>query len=108
MDRERPIAQTVRPIRAAPVADTGFPVCPNCEGGSPLPGEDSAAAAVGTFALVGALEGWILCKCGWAERIVLFIASPLLLFPGTMTDFAGFAGIAAVIGFQFLQRRKET
>lgn len=66
------------------------------------------SAAVGTFALVGALEGWILCKCGWAERIVLFIASPLLLFPGTMTDFAGFAGIAAVIGFQFLQRRKET
>ena len=51
MDRERPIAQTVRPIRAAPVADTGFPVCPNCEGGSPLPGEDSAAAAVGTFAV---------------------------------------------------------
>lgn len=65
------------------------------------------SAAVGTFALVGALEGWILCKCGWAERTVLFIASPLLLFPGTMTDFAGFAGIAAVIGFQFLQRRKE-
>ena len=27
---------------------------------------------------------------------------------GTMTDFAGFAGIAAVIGFQFLRRRKET
>ena len=46
MDRERSIAQTVRPIRAAPVADTGFPVCPNCEGGSPLPGEESAVAAV--------------------------------------------------------------
>ena len=51
MDRERPIAQTVRPIRAAPVASTGFPVCPNCEGGSPFPGEYSAAAAVGTFAV---------------------------------------------------------
>ena len=51
MDRERPIAQTVRPIRAALVAGTGFPVCPNCEGGSPFPGEDSAAAAAGTFAV---------------------------------------------------------
>ena len=46
MDRERPIAQTVRPIRAALVAGTGFPVCSNCEGGSPFLGEDSAAAAV--------------------------------------------------------------
>ena len=51
MDRERPIAQTVRPIRAALVAGTGFPVCPNCEGGSSFPGEDSAAAAAGTFAV---------------------------------------------------------
>lgn len=51
MDREHPIAQTVRPIRAALVAGTGFPVCPNCEGGSPFPGEDSAAAAAGTFAV---------------------------------------------------------
>ena len=51
MDRERPIAQTVRPIRAALVAGTGFPVCPNCKGGSPFPGEDSAAAAAGTFAV---------------------------------------------------------
>ena len=51
MDRERPIAQTVRPIRAALVAGTGFPVCPNCDGGSPFPGEDSAAAAAGTFAV---------------------------------------------------------
>ena len=51
MDRERPIAQTVRPIRAALVAGTSFPVCPNCEGGSPFPGEDSAAAAAGTFAV---------------------------------------------------------
>ena len=51
MDRERPIAQTVHPIRAALVAGTGFPVCPNCEGGSPFPGEDSAAAAAGTFAV---------------------------------------------------------
>ena len=59
MDRERPIAQTVRPIRAAPVADTGFPVCPNCEGGSPFPGEDYAAAAAGTFAVstAGAKKG---------------------------------------------------
>ena len=51
MDRERPIAQTVCPIRAALVEGTGFPVCPNCEGGSPFPGEDSAAAAAGTFAV---------------------------------------------------------
>ena len=26
-------------------------MCPNCEGGSPFPGEDSAAAAAGTFAV---------------------------------------------------------
>ncbi len=64
-------------------------------------------ATIGTFALVAGLEGWILRKCSWMERIILFIASPLLLFPGMMTDLAGFGGIAAVSIYQFIRWKKE-
>ena len=78
MDRERPIAQTVRPIRAALVAGTGFPVCPNCEGGSPFPGEDSAAAAAGTFAVSTAGD-----KKG---RHLRFARRLLNLFPAPCAD----------------------
>ena len=62
-------------------------------------------AMIGTFALVAGLEGWIIRKAGVIERVILIAVSPLLLFPGSLTDIAGIAGIAAVCVFQWMRRK---
>ena len=62
-------------------------------------------ALIGTFALVAGLEGWIIRKAGIIERVILIAVSPLLLFPGSLTDIAGIAGIAAVCVFQWMRRK---
>lgn len=62
-------------------------------------------AAVGTFALVAGLEGWILRKASWIERIILIASSPFLLFPGSLTDLAGAVGLIGVIAFQYFHKR---
>ncbi|MEJ8728285.1 Neu5Ac permease [uncultured Flavonifractor sp.] len=62
-------------------------------------------ASIGTVALVGGLEGWFVRKSSWPERIVLIAVAPLMLYPGAVTDFIGFAILAAVILFQFFTRR---
>lgn len=62
-------------------------------------------AAVGTFALVAGLEGWILRKASWIERIILIASSPFLLFPGSLTDLAGAVGLIGVIAFQYFHKK---
>ena len=64
-------------------------------------------AMVGTYALVAGLEGWIIRKANVLERIILIAASPLLLFPGILTDIIGVGGIAAVSLFQWMRSRKK-
>ena len=61
-------------------------------------------ASVGTVALVGGLEGWLMHRCSWPERVVLIAVAPLMLYPGVVTDAAGFAVLAAVILFQRFAR----
>lgn len=65
------------------------------------------SACIGTYALVAGLEGWILRRCTVPERIILFIASPLLLFPGIISDGIGILGILAVTAFQYVRWKKE-
>ncbi len=62
-------------------------------------------ACVGTVALVGGLEGWLLRKASWPERAVLIAVAPLMLYPGSLTDAAGFAMLGAVAAFQHVTRR---
>ena len=62
-------------------------------------------ACVGTVALVGGLEGWLLRKASWPERAVLIAVAPLMLYPGPLTDAAGFAMLGAVAAFQHVTRR---
>ena len=64
-------------------------------------------ALIGTFSLVAGLECWIMGKANWLERVILIAVSPLLLFPGSMTDIVGIAGIAAVCGYQYFKKRRE-
>ncbi len=62
-------------------------------------------ACVGTVALVGGLEGWLLRKASWPERAVLIAVAPLMLYPGPLTDAAGFAVLGAVAALQHVTRR---
>ncbi len=62
-------------------------------------------ASVGTVTLVGGLEGWLLRRSAWWERVVLVAIAPLMLSPGHLTDAVGFALLAAVIAFQHFTRR---
>ena len=62
-------------------------------------------ACIGTVALVGGLEGWLLRKASWFERGVLVVVAPLMLYPGHLTDIIGFVLLGAVILFQYFVRR---
>lgn len=62
-------------------------------------------ASIGTIALVGGLEGWFIRRCNWLERLVLIMVAPLMLHPGAMTDWIGFAILTAAILFQWFTRR---
>ena len=57
-------------------------------------------ATVGTAALVGGLEGWLLQRAGWPERAILLAVAPLMISPGAATDAIGFAALGAVIAWQ--------
>jgi TRAP transporter 4TM/12TM fusion protein len=65
-----------------------------------------ATASLGTVALVAGLEGWLLGRCSVPERLVLIMAAPAMLYPGTATDLLGLACLLLVFGFQFLGRRR--
>ena len=65
-------------------------------------------ASVGTVALVGGLEGWLLRKSNWIERVILIAVAPLMIYPGAMTDVIGFALLAGVILVQWIGNRRES
>ena len=62
-------------------------------------------ASIGTVALVGGLEGWLLRRSGWPERLLLLAVAPMMLYPGAATDVAGFCLLAAVLAYQKFIRR---
>ena len=67
----------------------------------------AVTASVGTVSLTAGLEGWLLRRCSIAERAVLIAVAPLMLYPGAPSDFAGLAGLAAVLLFQKLSLNKN-
>ena len=64
-------------------------------------------ASVGTIALVGGLEGWLLRRCNVAERLILIGVAPLMLYPGAVTDGIGLAVLAAVLVVQYVRRKGD-
>lgn len=64
-------------------------------------------ASLGTIALVAALEGWVIKNTNVIERVILVIACPLLLHADIMTDAIGFACLAFVLVYQFMNRKDK-
>jgi TRAP transporter 4TM/12TM fusion protein len=64
-------------------------------------------AAVGILALCGAFQGWLFKKTTFYERIMLFVAGVLLVYPKTLFDAVGFVLVAIVLVTQFTVKRAE-
>jgi TRAP transporter 4TM/12TM fusion protein len=58
------------------------------------------SAALGTVALAGAAQGWMVRPLGPVLRVILFAGAMMLIFPGTATDIAGLATLAGVYAIQ--------
>ena len=61
---------------------------------------------IGIFGVSSALEGFLLHEMKWYERILSVVGGLLLIYPGIVTDTAGFALVAVVFLFQFFTRKK--
>ena len=64
-------------------------------------------ALAGTMALVAGMEGRLFCRAAFWERAVLISASPLLLFPGMISDVLGLSAIFTVMAFQYSRLKKR-
>ena len=63
-------------------------------------------ALLGVFALGVALNGHLYTKVNWVFRILLIGGGLLMMVPGTLTDVIGLAIVAAIVVFQYLQKKK--
>ncbi len=65
------------------------------------------SSLIGIFAVSASLEGYIMERMDWYERIVCIAGGLLLIYPGALTDAIGFLLVAVVIGIQVLKRYKS-
>jgi len=61
-------------------------------------------AAVGIVAIAGGLQGWLLRRATWIERVMLIVAGFLLVYPKAAFDAIGFALVVVVLFLQWLRR----
>lgn len=64
-------------------------------------------ALLGTVGLCAALEGWLIRQANLLSRLALGVGGLCMLIPGTLSDLAGVALIAAVALVQLLQKKKD-
>ncbi len=64
-------------------------------------------AAVGILALCGAFQGWLFYRTTRYERIMLFVAGVLLVYPKALFDVVGFSLVVVVLFTQWLRRDKS-
>ena len=69
--------------------------------GSPLAIILSAITAIiGIIGIACAVEGWLLRRCSWIERIILVVGSITLVAPGFVTDTIGIIILGSVVVYQ--------
>jgi TRAP transporter 4TM/12TM fusion protein len=63
-------------------------------------------SVIGVFLLASSIQGYLLCKANWIERIVLFGSALLLIKPGLVTDLIGLGGLLLVLFLQLLRKHR--
>ena len=64
-------------------------------------------AFFGIVGVASALEGYFLTDMGFIDRILFTAGGLMMIFPGGITDAAGFVLIAAAIAMQYVRKKKE-
>ena len=62
---------------------------------------------VGIFAVSAALEGFIIARMPWYQRILSAVGGLLMIYPGIFTDVIGLALVAAAVVLQIFSKRAE-
>ena len=58
------------------------------------------SGGIGVFCISASVQGWLLKKAGWVERVVLFAAALLLIKQGIYTDMVGISLLFLVLVYQ--------
>ena len=61
---------------------------------------------VGMFSVSAALEGYLMCRIPWYQRIMSAVGGLLLIYPGLVTDLIGLGLVSIVVVFQVIQKKK--
>ena len=61
---------------------------------------------IGIFAVSSALEGYLLHRMKWFERVLAVAGGLLLIYPGLTTDLIGLGLAAVVLVIELLTRKK--
>jgi TRAP-type uncharacterized transport system fused permease subunit len=64
------------------------------------------SSLIGIFAVSSALEGYLLHRMKWFERVIAVAGGLLLIYPGIVTDAVGLSLAAVVVLIQLLTRKK--
>jgi TRAP-type uncharacterized transport system fused permease subunit len=58
------------------------------------------------FGVSSCLEGWLLHRMSWIERIAALAGGLLLIYPGLVTDLIGLAIVAVVVLVQVATKKR--
>ena len=63
-------------------------------------------AMLGVVCLASSMQGWLFTESSPAERVMMFVAGIVLVYPGLLTDLIGF-GTASLVFFIQIARKKR-
>ena len=63
------------------------------------------SSLIGIFAVSASLEGYIIERMAWYERLVSVAGGLLLIYPGLLTDLIGVGLVGVVIAIQVIKRK---
>ena len=63
-------------------------------------------AVLGVVCLASSMQGWLFTESSPAERVMMFVAGIVLVYPGLLTDLIGF-GTASLVFFIQIARKKR-
>ncbi len=67
----------------------------------------TATAFLGIAALACGVQGWMLRRTTWLERLMLIAAGLLLVYPATVADLIGLGLVVAAVAMQWWKRRQS-
>lgn len=65
------------------------------------------SATLGMLSIASGLMGYLIHDLKWISRIALIAGGLLMIIPGTVSDIAGFAVLAAIFVLQTIENKKE-